>query len=197
MDIKAADVAKLRTMTGVGMMEAKQALVETQGDVDGAVEYLRKRGTAKAAKKADRDTAEGRVHTYVHSTGKIGVMVEVLCETDFVARNEAFVEMCNDIAMHIAAMNPLYLSREEVPAEVVGKEKEILKEMLLNEGKPEAMLEKILEGKLNKFYSEMTLLEQAFIKDEDKTVAGLVEAKILSLGENIRINRFKRFAIGE
>lgn len=196
MSIQAADVAKLRKMTGVGMMEAKKALEETSGDFDQAVEYLRKRGAAKAAKKAERETSEGRVHCYTHSNGKIGVAVEVLCETDFVARNEAFVEFCNDIAMHIAAMSPLYLSREDVPQEVVEKEKEIMKEQMAGEGKPADMLDKIIEGKIGKYYEEVCLLEQPFIKDEDMTIAQLVEQKVLSLGENIQLGRFARMQIG-
>lgn len=197
MSISASDVAKLRQMTGVGMMEAKKALIQTDGDIEKAIDELRKSGAAKAAKKSDRATAEGRVHSYTHSTGKIGVMVEILCETDFVARNEVFVELCNDIAMHIAAMSPLYLSRDLVPVELVAKEKDILKEQLLQEGKPEAMLEKILEGKLDKFYSEIVLLEQSFIKDEDVNIEQLIQNKILSLGENLKINRFHRVEIGE
>lgn len=196
MSIQAADVAKLRKMTGVGMMEAKKALEETSGDFDQAVEYLRKRGAAKAAKKAERETSEGRVHCYTHSNGKIGVAVEVLCETDFVARNEAFVDFCNDIAMHIAAMSPLYLSREDVPQEVVDKEKEIMKEQMAGEGKPADMLDKIIEGKIGKYYEEVCLLEQPFIKDEDMTIAQLVEQKVLSLGENIQLGRFARMQIG-
>jgi elongation factor Ts len=196
MEIKASDVAKLREMTGVGMMEAKKALVEVGGDLEKAIEFMRKNGSAKAAKKADRVTGEGRVHCYTHSTGKIGVMVEVLCETDFVARNEAFIEFCNDIALHIAAIAPLYLSREEVPPEVVAKEREIAKEQLLAEGKPAEMLEKIIDGKINRYYSETCLLEQAFVKDEDLTIQQLVESKIASIGENLKINRFKRIQIG-
>lgn len=197
MTISASQVAELRKKTGVGMMEAKKALVESDGDIDKAIEELRKRGAAKAAKKAERETAEGRVHCYTHSNGKIGVVVEVLCETDFVARNEAFIEFCHDLAMHIAAMRPLYLTREEVPEELVAKEREILKEQLLGEGKPEDMLDKILEGKLNKFFEDMVLMEQAFIKDEDLTIKELLEKKILSIGENMKINRFHRLEIGE
>lgn len=196
MSISASDVAKLRKMTGVGMMEAKKALEEVGGDIDQAIEELRKRGAAKAAKKAERETAEGRVHCYTHSNGKIGVIVELLCETDFVARNEAFIDLCNDIAMHIAAMTPLYLSREDVPAEVVAKEAEIIKEQLAGEGKPADMIEKITEGKLGKFYEDVCLLEQKFIKDEDLTIQELLEKKVLSLGENMRLSRFKRFEIG-
>ncbi len=196
MSISASDVAKLRQLTGVGMMEAKKALEETGGDTEKAIEELRKRGAAKAAKKADRVTGEGRVHGYTHGTGKIGVMVEVLCETDFVARNEAFVALCADIAMHIAASSPLYVSRDEVPEEMVAKEKAILTEMLVAEGKPADMMEKIVEGKLSKFYADMCLLEQSFIKDEDLTIQKLLESKIASLGENIRIHRFTRMQIG-
>lgn len=197
MDIKASDVAQLRKMTGAGMMEAKKALTEAEGDMDKAVEILRKKGAAKAAKKADRETSEGRVHSYTHSNGKIGVVIEVLCETDFVARNEAFVEFCNDLALHITAMSPLYTAREEVPEEVVAKEKDIMKEQLLGEGKPEDMLEKIIEGKLNKYFEEVVLLEQRFVKDEDMTIEALLQSKIQSLGENIQIGRFSRIAIGE
>jgi elongation factor Ts len=196
MAINASDVSKLRQMTGVGMMEAKKALEEVGGDIDKAVEELRKRGAAKAAKKAERETSEGRVHCYSHSTGKIGVLVEVLCETDFVARNEAFVELCNDIAMHIAAMSPLYLSREDVPADILAKETDIIKEQLAGEGKPAEMIEKIAEGKLGKFYEEVCLLEQKFIKDESFTIKGLLEDKVLSLGENLKISKFSRMQIG-
>jgi len=196
MTISAADVAKLRKMTGVGMMESKKALVESEGDFDKAIDALRKRGAAKAAKKADRETSEGRVHTYTHGTGKIGVMVEVQCETDFVARNEAYVQLCQDIAMHIAAMSPEYLTREEVSPEFLAKEKEIASELLRTEGKPEEMIEKILVGKMDRLYSEVCLMEQAFIKDEDKTIAQLLEGKVLELGENIKITRFNRFQIG-
>lgn len=196
MDIKASDVAKLRELTGVGMMEAKKALVESAGDVEKAIEALRKSGASKAAKKADRTTAEGRVHCYMHSNGKIGVLVEVLCETDFVGRNESFVELCNDLALHIAASTPLYVMREEVPADVIAKEREIAKEQLLAEGKPADMIEKIVDGKMNKYFSEVCLMEQTFVKDEDLTVAQVVEQKVLSLGENLKVNRFSRIQIG-
>lgn len=196
MAITASDVAQLRKLTSVGMMEAKKALEETGGDMEKAMEVLRKSGAAKAAKKADRATGEGRVHCYTHGTGKIGVMVEVLCETDFVARNEAFIAFCNDLALHIAASSPLYVSREDVPAEIVEKEKAILTEMLVAEGKPVDMLEKIVEGKMGKFYEDMCLLEQRFIKDEDLTIQKFVESKVLTLGENMRISRFARLQIG-
>ncbi len=196
MSISASDVAKLRAMTNVGMMEAKKALEAVGGDLDQAIDHLRKSGAAKAAKKADRETSEGRVHCYMHGTGKIGVMVEVLCETDFVARNEAFIALCNDIALHIAATNSLFLGREDVSEEVLVKEKEVIREQLAGEGKPAEMIEKILEGKIGKYYSENCLLEQAFIKDEDKTIGQLLEEKVLSLGENLKIRAFKRMQIG-
>lgn len=178
------------------MMEAKKALTISEGDFDKAIDHLRTTGSAKAAKKADRTTSEGRVHTYTHGNGKIGVSVELLCETDFVARNEAFITFCADIAMHIAAMSPLYSHVEDVPEEVVEKEREIIKGLLLNEGKPEEMIEKITEGKINKYYEEVVLMKQKFIKDEDLTIEALIEQKILSLGENIQLGRFSRFQIG-
>ena len=196
MSISASDVAKLRQMTGVGMMEAKKALTESGGNFDQAIDVLRKSGAAKAAKKADRETAEGRVHTYTHGNGKIGVAVEVLCETDFVARNEAFIEFCQDLAMHIAAMSPLYLTSNDVPEAIVAKEKEIMKEQLANEGKPADMFEKIVEGKMAKYYEDVCLMNQRFIKDEDLTIAQFVEQKVLSLGENLKVHRFSRFQIG-
>lgn len=195
MPITASQVAELRAQTGAGMMDAKAALEETGGAFEQAIELLRKKGVAKAAKKADRETKEGRVHTYIHSTGKLGAMVEVLCETDFVARNEAFVELCNDLAMHVSASDPLYLTREEVPLEVVEKEKAIYQEEMAGQGKPVDVVEKILEGKLGKWYSEVVLMEQPFIKDEDKTIEEFVKEKIASLGENIQVRRFARFNI--
>lgn len=197
MEIKASDVMKLRAETGVGMMEAKGALAEANGDFATAVDILRKKSGAKAAKKADRSTMEGRAHCYTHANGKIGVVVEVLCETDFVARNESFIAFCNDLALHIAAMSPLYTSRKDVPEEVIAKEKEIYKEQLLAEGKPADMLEKIVEGKLNKYFEEVVLLEQPFVKDEDMSIQEFVESKIHALGENIQVGRFKRIGIGE
>jgi len=194
MTINAADVAKLRAQTGVGMMEAKKALEAANGDFNGAIDALRKSGAAKAAKRAERETTQGRAHCYSHGNGRIGVVVQVECETDFVARNEQFVEFCNDIAMHIAAMNPLYLKREEIAQNVLLKEKEIAREQ--NAGKPEDVLEKIVEGKLEKYYEETCLLDQRYIKDEDITVAELVESKIAAIGENIKISKFARFEIG-
>lgn len=188
-------VAQLRELTGAGMMDAKKALLETDGNLEKAAEELRKKGAAKAAKKAGRTTGEGRVHTYIHSSNKLGAMVEVLCETDFVARNEAFEALCHDIAMHISATEPLYLTREEVPVEVIEKEKILMQESDDLKGKPADVLEKIIEGKLNKWYSEVVLMEQPFIKDEDMTVEEFLKSKIASLGENMKINRFSRFQI--
>lgn len=193
--IDAKSVAALREQTGAGMMDAKKALEETQGDVVKAIELLRERGVVKAAKKADRATREGRVHAYIHSTGKLGAMVEVLSETDFVARNEAFIDFCNDIAMHVCALDPLYLSRADVPEEVVDKEREIYTAEMVGQGKPAEVLLKIIEGKLSKWYSEVTLMEQPFIKDEDKTIEMYLKEKIASLGENMVIKKFARFSI--
>lgn len=183
-------------MTGAGMMDAKKALVESAGDLAKAAELLRKSGAIKAAKKSERATNEGRVHAYIHGGGKVGSMVEVLCETDFVARNEAFVELCNDLAMHVAASAPLYLTREQVPVEMVEKEKEIYRAEMEGQMKAAEIVEKIVEGKLNKFYSDVCLLEQAFIKDEDQTVDEFIKAKIATLGENIQVRRFCRFSLG-
>lgn len=195
MAIDAKMVAELRAQTGAGMMNAKKALEESGGDIAKAMEILREKGIAKAAKKADRTTSEGRVHAYLHASGKLGAMVEVLCETDFVARNEAFVEFCNDIAMHVSATEPLYLTREEVPADVVSKEKEMFLKEMEGENKPADVLEKIVEGKLNKWFSEVVLMEQPYIKDEDQTIDEFVKSKVSSLGENMQIRGFKRFSI--
>jgi len=195
MNITAKDVAELRNMTGAGMMDAKKALEETSGDLEKAAQYLREKGMAKAAKKSDRETSEGRVHAYIHSNAKLGAMVEILCETDFVARNEAFIEFCNDVAMHVSATEPLYLTREDVPADIVEKERSIYVKEMENQSKPADVIEKIVEGKLNKWYSEIVLMEQPFIKDEDLTIEEFVKSKIASLGENMAIRRFARFVI--
>ncbi len=195
MSISAQQVAELRAQTGAGMMDAKSVLEETGGDLEKAAELLRKKGIAKAAKKADRETKEGRVHAYIHSNGKLGAMVEVLCETDFVARNQAFVDFCNDLAMHVSASEPLYVSRADVPKEMIDKEQEIYRAEMAGQGKPADVIEKIIEGKLNKWFSDVVLLEQAFIKDEDKTIEEYLKEKIASLGENMQIRRFARFNI--
>lgn len=196
MAIDAKMVAQLREMTNAGMMDAKKALEETNGDLDAAAENLRKKGIAKAVKKADRATNEGRVHAYVHGTGKLAVLVEVLCETDFVAKNEAFVELCNDLALHISATDPLYVSREAIPLEMMEKQTATIREEAAPAAKSTEILEKMVEGRLAKWYAETVLLEQPFVKDEDKTVEEHLKEKIALLGENMQVRRFARFQIG-
>ncbi len=195
MAITAADVGKLRELTGAGMMDAKRALEEQGGNVEAAIDALRKSGAAKAAKKAERATAEGRMFSYTHGN-KLAVLVELLCETDFVARNEQFVAFGQDLALHIAAAAPQYVSQSDVPADVVEREKRIYRDTLAAEGKPAEIVEKIIDGKLAKFYEEMCLLDQKFIKDEDKTIAQLMNEKIATIGENMRIGRFVRMQLG-
>lgn len=195
--IKAEMVKELRERTGAGMMDCKKALIETNGDMEKAIETLRKKGLAAAAKKAGRIAAEGRVESYIHGAGRIGVLVEVNCETDFVAKTDEFIELCRDIAMQVAAAKPEYVSRDQVPAEVIEREKEILKAQAINEGKPEKVMDKIVAGRLEKFFEEFCLLEQKFIRDTDKTVEQHVVEKIAKLGENISIRRFARFEMGE
>lgn len=196
-DISAAMVKELRERTGAGMMECKSALAETNGDMEKAIDLLRAKGAAKAAKRAERDVKEGAVGSYVHMGGRIGVLVEVGCETDFVARNDAFQALVRDLAMHVAAAAPLALSAEGIPAEVVERERGVYLEQVKNEGKPEKMWDKIVEGKLNKFYKESTLLEQPFVKDPDKSVKDLITEVAAKTGENIVVRRFVRFALGE
>lgn len=188
-------VAELRAKTGAGIVECKKCLEEAGGDLEAAAELLRKRGVDKAAKKSSRATSEGLVYAYVHNTGKVGALVEVLCETDFVAKNEAFQELCHDIAMQIAAMNPLYVSKDDVPPEVLEKEKDIYAEEMQGSGKPTDVIEKIVEGKLGKYYADVCLLDQPFVKDEDKTIGELVTEKIATIGENIQVRRFCRYAL--
>jgi elongation factor Ts len=195
--ITANMVSELRSRTGAGIMDCKKALAETGGDVEAAIEHLRKTGIAKAEKKAGRATAEGLVHAYIHEGGKIGVLVEVGCETDFVARNEDFQGFVNDIAMHIAAADPVAVSREDVPADVVEREKNLFIEQAKASGKPDNVVEKMVEGRLGKFYAEIALLEQEFVKDPDKTVEDLLKEKIATLGENMQIRRFVRYKLGE
>ncbi len=197
MPITAQDIAKLRAQTGCGMMDCKKALDEANGDMEAAADLLRKKGIAKAAKRADKVAAEGTVVSYIHAGGRVGVLVEVNCETDFVAKTDAFKALANDIALHIAGIAPKYVSREDVPAEIVEKEKAIYREQLMNEGKPAEIVEKILTGKMDKFYSEICLLEQAFIKDEDKTVQQLLTEKTAETGEKMTVRRFARYALGE
>ena len=197
MEISATLVRELREKTGAGMMDCKKALAETAGDFEKAIEYLRKKGIASAAKKAGRATKEGAVASYIHGEGRVGVMVEINCETDFVARNEQFKAFCRDIAMHIAAANPLYVKSEEVPADILAKEKEIAVAQMAASGKPAAVLEKIAEGKVKKYFEETCLLNQAYVKDPEKTILQLLQETIATIGENISIRRFARFALGE
>ena len=195
--ISAEQVKELREMTGAGMMECKKVLVETDGDMEKATELLRERGVVKAAKKAGRIAAEGLVESYIHGDGRIGVLVEVNIETDFAAKNPEFREFVKDVAMQIAAAKPEYVRREEVPADVIEKEKEIMKAQAVAEGKPEAVAEKIVAGRIDKYYGEVCLLEQDFVKDPDKTVQQVLTEKISNIGENITIRRFVRFERGE
>lgn len=196
MQITAALVKELRDKTGAGMMDCKKALQENNGELEKAIDWLREKGVASVAKKADRIASEGIIESYVHG-GRIGVIVEVNSETDFVAKNDDFKAFCKDIAMQIAAANPKYLSREEVPADVVEHEKEVLKTQALNEGKPEHIVEKMVEGRLDKFYEEICLMDQKFIKDGDKTINELLTDLAAKIGENIRIRRFTRYELGE
>ncbi|RMD47691.1 MAG: translation elongation factor Ts [Aquificota bacterium] len=197
MAVDAKLVKTLRDMTGAGFMECKKALEETNGNLEEAVEVLRKKGIAKAAKKAGRETKEGLIHSYIHAGGRVGVLLELNCETDFVARNELFKELANELALQIAAMKPRWVSREDVPKEIVEKEGEIAREAAIADGKPEHIAEKIAEGKVNKFFQENCLLEQKYIKDETKTVEDLIKEYIAKLGENIQVRRFCRYEIGE
>jgi elongation factor Ts len=197
MEISAARVKELRDMTGAGMMECKKALQEAGGDIDKAVDLLRVRGAAKAAKRAGREAREGAVGSYIHMGGRIGVLIEVNCETDFVARNELFQELVKDLAMHIAAMDPIAVTAEEIPAEVVARERAVALEKVKGDGKPENLHEKIVEGMMKKFYQERTLMDQEFVRDQDRKVRDLVAEAAATTGENIVVRRFARFAIGE
>ncbi|MCJ8010634.1 translation elongation factor Ts [Paenibacillus sp. KQZ6P-2] len=197
MAVSASAVKELREKTGAGMLDCKKALEEANGDITKAIEVLREKGLAAAANKAGRVATEGVVESYIHGGGRIGVLVEINCETDFVGKTDQFKEFARDIAMHIAASSPRYVAREEVPAEEIEKEKEILKAQALNEGKPEKIVEKMVEGRIGKYYEEFCLLEQPFIKDPDKTIATLLKEKISTIGENISIRRFVRYELGE
>lgn len=197
MSFTAKDVMTLRQRTGAGMMDCKNALTETNGDMDKAVDYLREKGIAKAAKKAGRIAAEGIVDSYIHMGGKIGVLLEVNCETDFVARGDQFKALVHDIAMHIAAANPLYLSPEEVPASVLEHEKDILRAQAREEGKPEAIVERMVEGRIKSYYEDNCLLNQKFVKDTSKTINELVIEATAQIGEKIAVRRFVRYEMGE
>lgn len=196
-EITASMVKELREKSGAGMMDCKRALAEADGDMERATELLREKGLASASKKAGRVAAEGIVEAYIHGGGRIGVLVEVNCETDFVAKTDNYRQFVKDIAMHIAATSPQYVRREEVPQDLVEKEREILRAQTLNEGKPEHIVDKIVDGRIDKFYKDICLLEQAFVKEPDKTVEQLVKEKIAQIGENISIRRFSRFVVGE
>jgi elongation factor Ts len=197
MKITAQMIKELRERTGAPMLQVKAALEETGGSIDEAIQLLRKKGLAAAAKKAGRIAAEGAVGSYIHAGGKIGVLVEVNCETDFVARTDEFQDLVKDVAMHIAAAEPRFVRREEVTAEVLAGEREIYSEQVKAEGKPDHLVERIVEGKMKKFYSESVLLEQPFIKSPDQTVEQLIIAKVAKIGENIQVRRFVRFKLGE
>ena len=197
MAVTASMVKELRERTGAGMLDCKKTLVETNGDIEKAIEVLREKGLSKAAKKSGRIAAEGIVESYIHGAGRIGVIIEVNSETDFVAKNEIFKDFVKDMAMQVAAQNPKYVSKEEVPQEEIEKEKEILKQQAINEGKPEHIAEKMVQGRIEKYYKEVCLLEQEFIKDPDILIKDLVTEKIAKIGENLNIRRFVRFEVGE
>ncbi len=197
MAVSMENIKKLRAMTGAGMMDVKNTLTETDGDVEKAAALLRERGIAKAAKKADRAAKEGYVGSYVHHNGKIAVIIELNCETDFVARNERFQELARNLAIHIAMANPQATSRDQVDPAAVEAEREALRAQALEEGKPENIVDKMVEGRLNKFYSEIVLLEQPYVKDDKKTVEELLKESIATIGENIQVGAFHRIAIGD
>ena len=197
MSIDAKLVKTLREKTGAGMMDCKNALVDSNGDLEKAVDYLRKSGVAKAEKKGTRDTREGLVYSYIHAGGRLGVLLELNCETDFVAKTDGFTELAHNLAMQIAATNPLSLDRESIDDEIIAREKEIFTDQAKSEGKPDNIIEKMVEGRLSKFFQESCLLEQTYIKDPDKKVSDLLTETIATLGENISIKRFIRFAVGE
>lgn len=197
MEIKVKLVKELREKSSAGMMDCKKALVESKGDIKKAEEILKERGLAKASKKASRATKEGIIDSYIHTGSKIGVMVEVDCETDFAARNEMFKNFVHDITLHITSAAPLYVSKEDVPQEVLDKEKELYRKQALNEGKPEKIIDRIAEGKLKKYYEENCLLEQLFVKDNDVKIGDLLKQHIAKMGENIVIKRFERYILGE
>lgn len=197
MTISAAAVKELRERTGAGMMDCKTALQETGGDMEKAIDLLRSRGAAKAAKRAGRAAREGAVGSYIHMGGKVGVLIEVNCETDFVARNDEFQTLVRELAMHIAAMGPLAVTAEEIPADVIERERAVATEKVKAEGKPEKLWDKIVDGMLKKFYKDNTLMDQAWVRDPDKTIAQLVQEAAAKTGENIVVRRFVRYALGE
>jgi len=197
MTISAGVVKELRERTGAGMMECKKALQDTAGDMEKAIDLLRSRGAAKVAKRSGREAREGAVSSYIHMGGKVGVLIEVNCETDFVARNEEFQTLVHELAMHIAAMNPLAVSADEIPQDVVDRERAIFVEKVKNEGKPEHLWDKIVDGMMKKFYQDSTLMNQPWVRDTDKTIAQMVQEAATKTGENIVVRRFVRYALGE
>jgi len=197
MEIKSTLVKDLRERTGAGMMDCKKALEESAGDVEKAIEFLRIHGLSRAAKKAGRDASEGLVVSYIHPGNRVGVLLEVNCETDFVARTDEFQALVKNLAMHIAAAAPIGVSREDIPADLLAKEKEVFRAQALEEGKPAGVVDKIVQGRIDKFYSEAALLDQIYVKDNDKKVADLVNEAIAKLGENIKVARFARFQLGQ
>ena len=197
MEVTAAQVQALRKATGAGMMDCKRALAEAGGDQEKATEILRKKGAMKAAKRKDRETREGLIHSYIHMGGKIGVLVEANCETDFVARTDEFRQLAKDVAMHIAASDPEVSNRSELSDEVIEKEREIYREQARNSGKPEKVIERIVEGRLEKYYQEVCLLDQLFVKNPDITVGQLIKETSAKLGENLQVRRFARFQLGQ
>ncbi len=197
MEISAKMVKDLRERTGAGMMDCKKALAESNGDEEKAIEYLRVKGLSKAARKAGRKTAEGLVVSYIHPGSRIGVLVEINCETDFVARTDEFQDFARNVAMQVAAASPLAVTRDEIDTTLIDKEREVFKTQALEEGKPEKVVEKIVDGRIEKFYAESALLDQVFIKDNDKKIGDLLKEMIMVLGENIRIARFSRFQLGQ
>jgi elongation factor Ts len=197
MEVSAEQVKQLRDKTGAGMMDCKKALAETKGDIDQAVDFLRRRGIAKSAKFATRKAAEGLVHAYIHPGGRIGVILEVNCETDFVARTDDFKTLVNELALQIAATAPLCLAKDDIPNDLLEKEKDIYRDLARAEGKPEKIMDKIVEGRLVKFYEEACLMDQIWVKDQDKKVGDLVKELSGKTGENIVVRRFKRFQLGE
>ena len=197
MSIDAKLVKTLRDRTGAGMMDCKKALVSSNGDLDNAIDFLRKSGIAKAEKKGLRETKEGLVYSYIHSGGRLGVLVELNCETDFVANTDGFKELAHNISMQVAATNPVSLDRDSIDKNIISREKDIFLEQAKKEGKPEAIIQKMVEGRINKFYQESCLMEQTYIKDPDKKVTDLLTETVSTLGENITVKRFVRFSIGE
>jgi len=197
MEITTEMVKELRQATAAGILDCRKALEAAEGDFEKAVDYLREKGLAKAAKRVDREAKDGLVVSYIHGGGRIGVLLEVNCETDFVARTDEFKEMVNDIALQIAAMSPQYVKREDIPASVIEHEKQLYRTQALEEGKPEAIVERIVDGRMEKFYQDICLLEQAFIRDEERTIDDLVKEQITKTGENMIVRRFARFELGE